>query len=200
MLRWSVRFLLTIDGEAYFFRNTETEQKIVVPKGSHTLQIINDDPDSNSVAATLEYNFTEDITDISINHSGSLVTITTPNSLAESDETPALPEGTWESVPVYPGDGESIVTIQRKSTMVGAAHKMKIWIDGEEVKSDIIKGMEVKLLVADGEHTIQADSSNINRGAAIIFTVSGEEIVIFAEPMGLYGARFKLTETGKKKL
>jgi len=109
--------------------------------------------------------------------------------------------GTKESVPVYPGDGESIVTIQRKSTMVGAAVKMKIWIDGEEVISDIKNGMEVKLLVADGEHNIQAGSTNIDRGEAIIFSASGEEIVFFAEPqMGVLAARFKLTETERKKL
>ena len=109
--------------------------------------------------------------------------------------------GTKESVPVYPGDGESIVTIQRKSTMAGAAIKMRIWIDGEEVISDIRNGKEAKLLVADGEHTIQAGSSNADKGEAIIFSVSGEEIVFFAEPqMGFIAARFKLTETGRKKL
>ena len=109
--------------------------------------------------------------------------------------------GAKESVPVYPGDGESIVTIQRKSTMVGAAVKLKIWLDGEEVKSDIKNGMEVKLLVADGEHNIQAGSTNIDRGEAINFSAGGEEITFFAEPqMGVFAARFKLTETGRKKL
>jgi len=109
--------------------------------------------------------------------------------------------GTMESAPVFPGSGESIVTVQRKKTMAGAAMGMRVWIDGEEAAAGVKNGVEVKLLVPDGEHTIQAGSSNVDRGDAVTFSINHGEIVFFAEPqMGAFSARFKLTETERKNL
>ena len=78
---------------------------------------------------------------------------------------------------------------------------MKVWVDGTEAASGIRNGQEIKLIVSDGEHLIQAGSSNADKGDSVTFSVAGDEIIFFAEPkMGAFSARFQLTETGKRKL
>ena len=119
--------------------------------------------------------------------------------LAGCASTPA--ETGAKAPDVIPGQNESIIVIQRKKTMAGAAISMKVWIDEAETMSGIRNGQEVRLIVADGEHRIQAGSSAADKGDSVTFSVVGEEITFFAEPqMGLLAARFKLTETGKKEL
>lgn len=78
---------------------------------------------------------------------------------------------------------------------------MKVWVDDTEVASSIRSGQEVKLIITDGEHSIQAGSTAIDKGTAVSFSVTGEEITFFAEPqMGIAAARFKLTQSGKRNL
>ena len=102
---------------------------------------------------------------------------------------------------LIPGQNESLVVIQRKKTMAGAAMSMRVWVDEAEAASGIRNGQEIKLIVANGEHVIQAGSSNTDKGDSVTFSVAGEEITFYAEPqMGVWGARFKLTETGRSKL
>jgi hypothetical protein len=106
-----------------------------------------------------------------------------------------------ETPPLIPGPNESVVVIQRKKAMAGAAISMTVWIDGAEAASSIRSGQEVKLLVANGGHSIQAGSSALDRGNEVSFSVTGEEIIFFAEPkMGVIAARFQLTQTGKRNL
>jgi len=102
---------------------------------------------------------------------------------------------------VTPGTNESVIVIQRKSTIVGAAVFMKVWVDDVETDFSIGNGQKVKIIIANGEHTIQAGSTDIDKGKSVSFSVVGEEITFFAEPqMGLIAAQFKLTQTGEKKL
>lgn len=101
---------------------------------------------------------------------------------------------------IIPGPNESLVVIQRKKTMVGAAVSMKVWIDEEE-KAAVKNGQEIKLIITDGDHVIQAGSGSVDKGDAVSFSVSGERIAFFGEPqMGIVSARFKLTQTEKGKL
>jgi len=110
------------------------------------------------------------------------------------------PAETKEPEPVT-GPNESIISIQRKKTMAAAAVSMKVWIDDVEVASSIRNGQEHKLVVANGEYVIQAGSNAVDKGDAVTFSVTGEKITFFAEPQfGLLAARFKLTQTEKRKL
>jgi hypothetical protein len=102
---------------------------------------------------------------------------------------------------VIPGENESVIVVRRKSTFVGSAVSMTVWVNDVEVASSIGNGQEVRLIVTDGEHLIQAGSTAIDKGKSVSFSASGEELTFFAEPqMGLISARFKLTQTGKIKL
>jgi large exoprotein involved in heme utilization and adhesion len=102
---------------------------------------------------------------------------------------------------MIPGKNESVIVIRRKSTIVGSLASMKVWIDDVEVASSIRNGQEVKYIISDGEYSIQAGSSSVDKGQSVSFSVSGEEITFFAEPQtGVKAARFKLTQTGKRKL
>jgi len=102
---------------------------------------------------------------------------------------------------VIPGQNESVIIVQRKKTMVGAAISMKIWIDEAEAASGMRSGQEVKLIIADGKHIIQAGSSAVDKGDSVTFFVTSEEITFFAEPQfGLLAAGFKLAETAKRSM
>ena len=102
---------------------------------------------------------------------------------------------------VMPGPNESVIVVQRKSTILGVAVSMTVWVDGAEAASSIRSGKEVRIIIANGEHTIQAGSTAIDKGKSVSFSVVEEEITFFAEPyIGLIAARFKLTQTGKRKL
>jgi P pilus assembly chaperone PapD len=102
---------------------------------------------------------------------------------------------------VIPGENESVIVVQRKSTVVGSAVSMTVWVDGVEVASSVRNGQEVRFIIADGEHSIQAGSTSIDKGKSVSLSVVGEEITFFAEPqLGLIAARFKLTQTGKRGL
>ena len=104
-------------------------------------------------------------------------------------------------VPVQPGIGESVVIVQRKSTFIGGGVGMRVWLNGNEIASKIMSGGEMKMVIPDGEHSIQAGNNNVDQGNLVVFIVDGEEIIFFAEPqMGLLAARFKLTQSGKRKL
>ena len=119
--------------------------------------------------------------------------------LAGCASTPAETE--TQAPDLSPGQNESVIIIQRKKTMAGAAVSMKVWVDEAETTSGIRSGQEIRLIVSDGEHLIQAGSSNTDRGDSVTFYAAGEEITFFAEPqMGVWAARFKLTETGRRKL
>ena len=108
---------------------------------------------------------------------------------------------TEPAMDIFPGLNESVAVIQRKKTMAGAAMSMKVWLDDVELASSVRSGQEIKIIISDGEHSIKAGSSSVDTGAAVSFTVAGEEITFFAEPqMGVLGARFKLTETARKKI
>ena len=99
------------------------------------------------------------------------------------------------------GPNESIIVIQRKKTMAGAAITMKLWIDETETTTTLKSGQEAKIVISNGEHVIQAGSSNVDKGPAVTFSVNSERIIFFAEPkMGAFSARFELTQTGKDKL
>jgi hypothetical protein len=100
--------------------------------------------------------------------------------------------------PVIPKTGESLITVERRNTAAGAAVTMHVWVDDEEQMT--LKRGEIKqAAVPNGQHTIQAGSSWVDRGDALTVTLNSEEVSIFGEPaMGLFGARFKLTETGRK--
>jgi hypothetical protein len=102
---------------------------------------------------------------------------------------------------VIPGENESVIVVWRKSTFVGSMVPMTIWVNDVEVASSIQNGQEVRFIIADGEHLIEAGSTAIDKGQSVSFSVFGEEISFFAEPqMGIMTARFKLTQTGKRKL
>jgi len=112
----------------------------------------------------------------------------------------SAPAQATSNEPEYtPAPDQSLIVIQRKKTMVGAAVSMKVWIDDGEAAS-VKNGQETRLIIADGEHVVQAGSNSVDKGEAVTFSVFGEKITFFAEPqMGLLAARFKLTQTGKDK-
>jgi hypothetical protein len=102
--------------------------------------------------------------------------------------------------PVIPKMGESLITVERKNTIAGAAMTMYVWID--DVEQVALKRGEIKqVAVSNGQHTMQAGSSGVDKGETISITVNSENVSIFGEPtMGVLGARFKLTEMGRKPL
>jgi len=105
------------------------------------------------------------------------------------------------SLTVNPGLNESVVIIQRAKTAVGSAIPMRVWINETDAASGIRSGNEIQLIVPNGQHTIQAGSTNIDRGNSITFDVNDEVIVFLAEPrMGVMAARFNLTQIGKRNL
>jgi hypothetical protein len=112
------------------------------------------------------------------------------------------PSETEEALAVIAGPNESVIVIQRKKTWVGSATiSMKVWVDDEETALSIRNSQTDRFIVADGEHSIRAGSTYIDRGDAVSFSAAGEEITFFAEPqVGVLGARFKLTQTGKRNL
>ena len=100
-----------------------------------------------------------------------------------------------------PGENESVIVIQRKSIFTGSMIPMKVWINDEEAVSGIGNGSEVQLVLANGEYTIQAGSTGIDKGNKLSFIVENDVIVFSAEPkMGLLAARFDLAQAGKTKL
>ena len=102
---------------------------------------------------------------------------------------------------VSPGLNESVIVIQRNRTHVGSVIPMRVWVNGEDAASGIRNGDEIQLIVANGEYTIQAGSTNVDKGNLITFNVNGEAIIFSAEPrMGLLAARFNLAQTGRIKL
>jgi hypothetical protein len=99
---------------------------------------------------------------------------------------------------MMPAPGESLVTVQRVKSMVGEIIKMQIWIDGEEITGSVINGGRRYITVPDGEHTIQAGSSEIDQGNQITFTANSEVIIFQATPaIGVITARFNLTEISR---
>ena len=100
---------------------------------------------------------------------------------------------------MIPGPGESLVIVQRVKRAAGSMISMRVWIDGEIAAGGIKNGIISFIKVSDGEHTIQAGSTVVDRGNRITFTANSEEIVFRATPaFGLIAARFNLTETGRK--
>jgi hypothetical protein len=103
--------------------------------------------------------------------------------------------------PMISGPNESVIVVQRQSTIIAFIIPMTLWVDNVKVASLINSGKEARIIIANGEHTIQAGSTNIDKGKAVSFSVVEEQITFFAEPkMGIIFARFKLTQTGKRKL
>ena len=105
------------------------------------------------------------------------------------------------SATVNAGSDESILVFQRKKSMMGAAISMKIWLNDVEVASGIKNGQEIQIVIPNGEHTLQAGSTNVDKGNTITFSADSEMIIFFAEPaMGAFAARFNLTQLGRRKL
>jgi len=127
-----------------------------------------------------------------------LLTLLAGIILAGCASTPAETEAAGPVI--TPGPNESIVVIQRKKTMAGAAITMKVWVDDVETAS-AKNGQVISFAITDGDHVIQAGSSNVDKGEAVFISMQGERITLFAEPkMGAFAARFSLTQTGKYKL
>jgi hypothetical protein len=100
-----------------------------------------------------------------------------------------------------PGEGESLITVQRAKAGAGAIIKMQIWVNDEEVVGSIENGVRSFIVVPNGTYTVQAGSTKIDRGNVITITVNDEEVIYLAQPaMGLLAARFNLKETGRRKL
>jgi len=118
----------------------------------------------------------------------------------------SAPAGNAQSVEeialaVNAGSNESILVFQRKKTFVGSAVPMRIWMNDIELASGIRNGEEIQIVIPNGEHTIQAGSSSVDKGNKIIVFAENEMILFYAEPaMGAFAARFNLTQLGKKKL
>ena len=92
---------------------------------------------------------------------------------------------------VTPGPDESIIIVYRG---VGApAVRMHVWFDGEEAFSLGPNGSSV-FTVKNGEHTIQAGSSNVDKGGILTFAANSEQITIGGSvAMGVWSARFTLS-------
>jgi len=102
---------------------------------------------------------------------------------------------------VTAGASESVLVIQRQKSMAGSAVSMRIWIDDVEVLTGIRNGTEVQIAVPNGEHTIQAGSTNMDRGNKLTFYASRDMVLFHASPsMGVVAARFNLTERGRRGL
>ena len=118
---------------------------------------------------------------------------TAPSGINQSVEAVAIT--------VNPGANESVIVIQRTRTAVASAVSMRVWINGDELASGIRNGNEIQIIVPNGEHTIQAGSTSVDRGNSITFSVNEEAIFFFAEPrMGALSARFNLTTRGSRPL
>ena len=116
----------------------------------------------------------------------------------------SVPAGTDIStvaLTVNPGPNESVIVVQRERKTTGSAISMKVWVNGEEKSSSIRNGQMVQLIIPNGEHTIQAGGSSIERGNEVMFSVNKEIIFFSAKPqVGLVAPRFRLTQTGKRTL
>ncbi|MCL2186957.1 MAG: hypothetical protein FWB86_14080 [Treponema sp.] len=113
---------------------------------------------------------------------------------------PAKIQGTG-ALTVSPGQNESVVVVQRVSSFTGSAIPMRVWINNEEVVSGIRNGGEFQLIIPNGQHTIQAGSSGVDKGNNVVFVANGEAIYFNAVPrMGVIASRFNLTEISRMEL
>jgi hypothetical protein len=104
------------------------------------------------------------------------------------------------SAPVIPGPDESVVVVQRKSTILGAAIPMRVYIDGE-YRLSVGNGGTERITVPNGEHSIWTGSTKVDSSSSLPFMVYSEEITFFGSPkFGLIAADFELTQTGKREL
>ena len=118
--------------------------------------------------------------------------------LAGCASTPAEMEVEGPAITV--GPNESVVVIQRKKSAAGGPLSMKVWVDDVET-TEVKNGQVISFAIPDGDHEIQAGSSYVDRGQAVFVSLQGEKVTFFAEPkMGVFSARFNLTQTGKVKL
>ena len=86
------------------------------------------------------------------------------------------------SLTVNAAEDESILVIQRRRIFAAAAIPMRIWMNGTELPYRIGSGQEIQIVIPNGEHTIQAGSSNVDRGNEITFFIDNNMILFFAQP------------------
>jgi hypothetical protein len=104
------------------------------------------------------------------------------------------------TAPAIPGPDESVVVVQRKKTVAGAAIAMRVYIDGE-YRLSVGSGKTAQIIVPNGEHSIWVGSTKIDSSSSLPFRVYSEEITFFGSPkFGLIAADFELTQTGKREL
>ena len=123
--------------------------------------------------------------------------VSVPDTVDTSTQEELAPGKIDQSVKY--GSGESIVVIRRLNLPLAFASKTIIWLDEKPVFK-LRNGYRRSMVVPNGKHTIQAGTSNTDKGSPLTFTVNSEQVVIDTWPTpGVMGARFGVTESDKNK-